>query len=326
MSSTIDAPRPHVPGQLDPAFAEVGRQLAEHGLRSPSLLSAPIAEVRLAQDRIGAFMAQGSVALPDERLLSLPLPSGGSVRAAFYRPQVPGNVPVLVYLHGGGFSHGALETWTPLARQLVRGSGAAVLLVDYALAPENPFPHALEDVVGAMHGVRSLKDALGIDPERLALGGDSAGANLALSAAMCLRDEGGPMPRFLLLFYGVYSADLASPSWQALGQGQFGLSVDTMKKIWLGYTGQEVPRGDWRITPLDGEFRGLPPAWACVGTLDPLLDDSLNLQRRLQAASVPCGLRICEGLPHAFVRHVARVPVVDAAIAEGSAALAQALA
>lgn len=310
---------------LDPSFAAVAKALAEQGLRAPSLLTAPIGEVRTAQDRIGAWMAQGSAALADERALKLPWGPGAEVAAMLYRPDGTPGAPVLVYLHGGGFSHGSLATWAPLARRIVRDSGVAVLLLDYSLAPEHPFPRALEETVGAAQGLRQMAGELGLDPERMALGGDSAGANLALAAAMSLRDQGFGALRFLLLFYGVYSSDLASASWQALGQGQYGLSVETMKKIWQGYTGHAVPAGDWRATPLDGDLAGLPPAWACVGTLDPLLDDSVNLQHRLQQAGAACQLRICEGLPHAFVRHVRHVPAVDAAVGEGAAALRRAL-
>lgn len=325
MSTKPLAPPP-AQAALDPAFAAVGAQLAAHGLRAPPLLTTPIGEVRQAQDRIGAFMAEGSVALADERMLDIALADGRRVRAALVRPATAQAVPVLIYLHGGGFSHGKLATWAPLARETVRGSGVAVLLLDYPLAPEHPYPQALDAVVGVARALAAHGSAWGLDPGRVALGGDSAGANLALAAAMQLRDQGWDALRFLLLFYGVYSSDLDSPSWQALGQGQYGLSVATMKKIWQGYTGQDVPAGDWRVTPLDGDMAGLPPAWACVGTLDPLLDDSLRLQRRLQQAGVPCALRICEGLPHAFVRHVRRVPSVDAALAEGVAALREALA
>jgi acetyl esterase len=232
---------------------------------------------------------------------------------------------LLVYLHGGGFSQGSLPTWAPLARQVVRGSGAAVLSVDYPLAPEHPFPAALNAVVDVIEAVPRMADEWRVDAQALAIGGDSAGANLALAAAMALRAQDKARLRFLLLFYGVYSSDIGSPSWRALGQGQFGLSVDMMKEIWRYYTGQEQPAGDWRVTPLDGDFRGLPPSWACVGTLDPLLDDNLRLRDRFADAGGTCVLRICERLPHAFVRHVGRVPSVDAALAEGIAALRDAV-
>lgn len=316
----------NTPDTMDPDFAAVGQLLAAEGLRAPSMLTAPIAEVRAMQDRIGTFMARGSVPLRSERDVSLPLAQGRSVRATLYRPDGAALAPVLVYMHGGGFSQGTPPTWAPLARRVVRESGAAVLSLDYSLAPESPFPRALEEVTGAVRALPLLAAELGLDVDRVALGGDSAGANLALAAAMTLRDEGLASLRFLLLFYGVYSSDLTSASWQELGQGQYGLSVQTMRRIWLNYTGQEVPAGDWRVTPLEGDFRGLPPAWACVGTLDPLRDDNHQLQQRMHDAGGSCALRICSGLPHAFVRHVARVPAVDAAIDEGARALATAFA
>jgi acetyl esterase len=299
------------PDELDADFAAKGRELVALGLKSPSLLEAPIAEIRAMQDRIGAFMATGSQALAHERAVHIPVEGGAGVAAQLVCPDAVAQPPLLVYLHGGGFSHGNVATWLPFARHMASRSGAAVLLIDYPLSPEHPYPNALDAVVAAVRALERSAPQWGVDGRRLAIGGDSAGANLALAAAMALRDGGFARLQRLLLFYGVYSAHVDSPSWQLLGQGQWGLSVQTMRRIWSLYAGHEQPQGDWRVTPLEGEFAGLPAAWACVGTLDPLLDDSRVLQQRYAHAGLACDLRICPGLPHAFVRHVRHVPLVD---------------
>src|SRR5205823_13413782 len=122
----------------------------------------------------------------------------------------------------------------------------------------------------------------GIDPARLAVGGDSAGANLALAAALAMRDAGERALRFQLLIYGCFSTDCDTPSWQRFGQGA-GLSQSQMRWIWETYLERAEQRSDWRAAPIMADLKGIAPAHLIVGSLDPLLDDSNNLAGKLKA-------------------------------------------
>jgi acetyl esterase len=251
---------------------------------APDRTQAPLAEVRAAQDRIGAFLGEGTVPLREERDLLLPGPHG-QVPCRLYLPDALARPPLLVYAHGGGFMQGSLSSWDPMLRELVRQSGAAALSVDYKLSPEHRFPKAFEEMVAISRLAIREGAGLGIDPTRIAVGGDSAGANLALGAALALRDDGLAAMRFMLLIYGVYSTDTESPSWRRFGRGA-GLSQTQMRWIWDTYLEKPEQQQDWRAAPVLADLRRLPPAYLIVGGLDPLLDDSRRLAAALASAGV----------------------------------------
>ena len=199
------------------------------------------------------------------------------------------NPPLLVFAHGGGFMQGSLPSWDHMLRDLVRQSGVAALSVDYQLSPEAKFPVAYEEMVAMTRLAAREGAGFGIDPTRLAVGGDSAGGNLALATALAMRDAGEKALQFQLLIYGVYSTDSDSPSWQRFGQGA-GLSQTQMRWIWETYLANPEQQKDWRAAPILADLKGVAPAHLIVGSLDPLLDDSHNLAARLKAAGVPCAL------------------------------------
>src|SRR5919107_5440148 len=179
----------------DPELIAAGRLLQDRGLVAPDRTVASLAEVRAATDRIGAFLGDGSVPLNDERDLSLPGPHG-QVPCRLYRPDGVENPPLLVYAHGGGFMQGSLPSWDHALRELVRQSGVAALSVDYQLSPEAKFPVAYEEMVAVTRLMAREGAGLGIDPTRLAVGGDSAGGSLALAAALAMRDAGEKALKF----------------------------------------------------------------------------------------------------------------------------------
>ncbi len=244
---------------VDPELVAAGQLLQSLGFVVPDRTVAPLSEVRAAQDRIGAFLGEGSVPLEHERDLSLSGPHG-RVPCRLYLPDDAERPPLLVYAHGGGFMQGSLPSWDAMLRELVRQSGVAALSVDYKLAPEHRFPKAFEEMVAVIRLAASEGAGLGIDPTRIAVGGDSAGGNLALAAAMALRDEGIRAVRFMLLIYGVYSTDDESPSWRQFGQGA-GLSQTQMRWIWETYLENSGQQQDWRAAPRH-------PQRAAAGTSD----------------------------------------------------------
>lgn len=308
---------------IDPELTAAGQLLQSRGLVAPDRTKAPLSEVRAAQDRIGAFLCEGSVPLAQERDLRLPGPHG-EVPCRLYLPDGAVNPPLIVYAHGGGFMQGSLPSWDAMLRELVRQSGVAALSVDYRLSPEHRFPVAFDEVVAIARLMAQDGRRLGIDPSRLAVGGDSAGANLVLSAALALRDAGEPLLGFMLLIYGVYSTDTESPSWQRFGKGA-GLSQTQMRWIWETYLEGPEQASDWRVAPLGARLSGLPPAHLLVGGLDPLLDDSEALARRLKEAGVPCRLQVYDGINHGFIRYGRLIATARRALADCAAALKQAM-
>src|SRR6202011_4097809 len=168
---------------IDPELVAAGRLLQSRGLVAPDGTQAPLSEVRAATDRIGAFLGEGSIPLQRERDLALPGPHG-QVPCRLYLPDDAERPPLIIYAHGGGFVQGSLPSWDAMLRELVRQSGVAALSVDYRLAPEHRFPAAFEEIVAMIRLASREGAGLGVDPSRLAVGGDSAGANLALAAAV----------------------------------------------------------------------------------------------------------------------------------------------
>jgi acetyl esterase len=309
---------------VDPELIAAGKLLQEKGLVAPDRTVASLSEVRAAQDRIGAFLGLDSVRLQSERDVMLPGPHG-DVPCRFYYPEGAVSPPCLVYMHGGGFMQGSLNSWDHFLRDLVRQSGVAVMSVDYRLSPEYKFPVAFDETVAMVRLMAKNGADQGIDPCRLAVGGDSAGANLALAAALALRDAGERPLSFQLLIYGVYSAEVESPSWQRFGRGA-GLSQTQFRWILETYLDNPQQAEDWRVAPILADLKGLPPAHLIVGSLDPLLDDSNNLHAKLKKAGVPVNLTVYQGINHGFIRYGRLIRTARNAVADCAAALKTAFA
>jgi len=309
---------------IDPELIAAGQLLQSRGLVAPDRTQAALSEVRAATDRIGAFLGEGSIPLERERDLALPGPHG-QVPCRLYLPDDAERPPLLIFAHGGGFVQGSIPSWDAMLRELVRQSGVAALSVDYRLSPEHRFPVAFDEMVAMIRLAAREGAGLGIDPARLAVGGDSAGANLALASALALRDAGERALGFQLLVYGVYSTDTESDSWQRFGRGA-GLSQSQMRWIWETYLESPEQQRDWRAAPLLADLAGLPPAHLIVGSLDPLLDDSHRLAACLREANVPCELTVYEGINHGFIRYGRLIGTARRAIAECAVALKAGLA
>ncbi len=308
---------------VDPELIAASKLLQERGLIVPDRTVAPLTEVRAAQDRVGAFLGADSVPLQHEEDMMLPGPHG-DVPCRLYYPEGVDNPACLVYAHGGGFMQGSLDSWDHFLRELVRQSRVAVLSVDYRLSPEVKFPVAFDEMVAMIRLAASRAAEWGINSRRLAVGGDSAGANLALAAALALRDNGQKLLSFQLLIYGVYSADVESPSWQRFGQGA-GLSQTQMRWIFETYLESPEQQNDWRVAPILADLKGLPPAHLIVGSLDPLQDDSNKLLAKLKQAAVPADLTVYQGINHGFIRYGRLIRTARTAVSDCAAALKKAL-
>ena len=262
-------------------------------------------EAREQSERFFARFNAGGPRMAEVRNLHLPGPRG-EVPARLYVPSdaEPAS-PGLLYLHGGGFVIGSLSTHDRLARELAERLGARVLSLDYALAPEHPYPQGLDDCVASAQWLSTHAGELGMHPGRLLVGGDSAGANLSAATMLRLRDEGSPLPfQGAILLYGRFAAG-ATESLRAWGDRELMLSLRQMRWFAEAYAG---PRASAPyLAPLDADLRGLPPAILVVGTLDPLLSDSQLFAAALQKAGVPAELHVYEDGIHAFLQ----VPAFD---------------
>jgi acetyl esterase len=301
---------------LAPDFRRFQQTLAAAYAAHPPLDSVSLDAARAITEQVRAPLARGGPAMVQREDHRLP----GGLHVRVLRPSDAPLLPALVYLHGGGWVFFSLETHDRLMRELAARSGRVVIGVDYSRAPEARFPVALDETLAAWRWVRDSAASLGVDPARIALGGDSAGANLALSAALDLRAEGA-RPDALLLLYGAFSDDDSGESFTRFDGPAYTLGRDEMRGFWSQYLRDERDRADPRAMPLKaalGDLRGLPRCALVVPECDVLRDGSLALAARLQAAGVPVSLQRHAGATHSFLEAVSFSPLADRALAQCS--------
>jgi acetyl esterase/lipase len=237
--------------------------------------------------------------------LHVPGPEGApDVRLRRYRPAEPGGpLPALVYFHGGGFVVGSLDLYDADCRRIAAEVGAVVVSVDYRLAPEHPFPAPLEDCYAALVWVAEHAGELGVDPDRIAVGGESAGGGLAAGVALLARDRGGP--RLCLQLLGIPELDdrMESGSMRTLGADSPITTIANGEISWDSYLGAGV-RGTDGVSPYAAPARatdltGLPPALVTAYELDALRDEDIAYAQGLLSAGVPTELRVYSGAFHA---------------------------
>ena len=224
----------------------------------------------------------------------------GSLPVRVYRPTADVSLPILVWFHGGGWVLGSIGTHDDLCRQLCRDVGAIVVSVEYRLAPETKFPGAADDCVAAWTWVNAHASELGGDQRTIALGGDSAGGNLAAVVALVARDQGLPVPVFQLLVYPVTDHEFVSPSMVDNAEGYF-LLTEEMRWFFDQYASTPADFSDWRMSPLRApDLTGLPAAVVITAEYDPLRDQGEAYARRLRDAGVPTRAMRADGLFHGF--------------------------
>ena len=226
---------------------------------------------------------------------------GAALRARLLAPSSDAGLPVLLFLHGGGFTIGSIDTHDTLCRMLAKLSGAAVLTLEYRLAPEHRFPTAVNDAWDALQwlageGARTL----GLDATRIAVGGDSAGGTLAAVSAIQARDAGLPLALQLLIYPGT-TAHQDTPSHATHADDPM---IDKAQIDWFfGQYIDESQREDWRFAPLlADDVEGVAPAWLGLAECDPLVDEGVLYADKLRAAGVPVDLEIYRGVVHGFVQ------------------------
>jgi acetyl esterase len=282
---------------LDPQLRFVLRLIYARlrGLPPPAQLSP--AELRRINDSLSFYWGAGAPAVPhiEERTIAMP---SGPHRLRLYDPGTASPAPAAVLLHGGGWVFGSLDTYDGVARQIAQRSGLRCVSVEYALAPEHPFPAPLDDCIAALRWVLTDGAQLGIDPRRVTVIGDSAGANLALAACLVLRKNGAHPLRGAALMYGAYSLDLDTASVRAYGDGAYFLGRADMDRYWRDYLPDQTARENRLAVPMLADPTGLPPLYIAACEFDPLLDDSRRLAERAKTANVDVEFRVWNGMVH----------------------------
>lgn len=267
----------------------------------PPLESQDPAEARAARVEGMKMMGGAPIALDRVEDMTIPGP-GGQIPVRVYARESGDRRPALVYFHGGGFVFGNLDTHDAVCRSLAKESGAVVISVDYRLAPEHKFPAAVEDSYAATLWVAANAEHLGIDSNRIAVGGDSAGGNLATVVAMRCRDAGGPKLALQVLIYPVTDcSSFETESHRELADGYF-LTRSAME--W--FTGHYLPSAEEKRNPeasplLARNLKGLPPAVVITAEFDPLRDEGEAYAKRLKDAGVPVTVSRYPGMIHGFV-------------------------
>ena len=275
---------------LESYFPRVGTEVLDAAEARRILKEAPLDAVELPD-----------IAGVEER--TIPGPDGApDLPVRVYRPRLDGApLPVVVFFHGGGWVLCDLDTHEITCRQLANGTDAVVVSVDYRLAPEHPFPAAVEDAYAATTWAHAHAAELGGDPTRLAVAGDSAGGNLAAAVPLMARDRGGPPIIFQVLVYPALERSFDTASYRDNAEGYF-LTTLQMRWYWEQYLGDD---DDAAAHPYAAPLRaaslqGLPPAYIVTAEYDPLRDDGEAYGRRLEEAGVPADVRRYDGMFHGF--------------------------
>lgn len=308
----------------DPEMLASHNAYLEASSRLPAIvLARPFDPQRAINDALAMTMADGGpdVATMDRWIAG----HGRRIFCRLYRP-APGPLPVLVYFHGGGWVWSSVDTHDRLAREYAAAAGCAVVSVDYALSPEAQFPQALEECAAVVRWLAAHGADWGLDPTRIAVGGDSAGGNLALGTALYLRDTAGPALCGILALYPVCDADFTRPSYREFGPGGYFLTEEKMRFYWSVYAPDAATRRNPLAAPLLADLHGLPPTLVQLAELDVLRDEGRALAAKLDGSGVATTLDLVPGVIHGFLRATGRVRKARTAVETGASWLTRAYA
>ncbi|MGO4129872.1 alpha/beta hydrolase [Inquilinus sp. YAF38] len=299
---------------VDPQIiAMLERIAAVTGDTAPAERLAP-AEARRAMTAVLPLLNEHAPAVARVEDRTLP-GAEGPIAARIYDPGTSDPSPAIVYIHGGGWVLGDLDSHDGVCRELAQRSGLKVVSLGYRLAPEHPFPAALEDCVAAVRWLAARGRDWGIDPAHLVIAGDSAGANLSLATLLALRDAGEQPLRAAALVYGVFAPDHDTPSHLAYGgDNRYFLSTAEMEWFWGRYVPAGIDRRTPLAAPLYADLAGLPPLYLTAAEYDCLRTDSEQLAYRLALAGQPHEFRLWRGMIHACLHMAGNVEAMRAEI------------
>jgi acetyl esterase len=277
---------------------------ARNALGNPAYRTMTVEAARAMTIQQSVALNKRKLPVADVRPLTIPGP-GGPLRVRVYTPEGAGPFPVVVYFHGGGFVICDLDTHDGLCRALCKASGCVVASVDYRLAPEHPFPAAVDDAEAATRWALAHAPEIGGDPARVVVAGDSAGGSLATAACLRLRDSGGPLPVGQALLYPITTCHPdTTPSYRDFADG-YGLTRDSMFWFLGHYLAEASQADDPGASPLlASDLTGLPPALVLSAEYDLLRDEAELYTDRLRAAGVPVSAIRYDGMIHGFLRYI----------------------
>lgn len=320
--STPDAIRPPQieADPLDPQIRRFVSELAQAWQRYADAGTRSIVETRRIAEQVRAPWREGGPAMAVTRELQVPT-AQGDVRIRIYRPQANVDAqPSLIYLHGGGWTMFSLDTHDRIMREFAARAGVVVVGIDYALSPEVKFPFALRQIVDVVRWLHANAASLNIDTARLAIGGDSAGANLAVGTCLFLRDAGEARRlRGMLLIYGCFTNELSQQAANEFGGEGNLLTSAEMAMFWDNYLATPADALDPLASPLRARLDGLPSAFLMSAQCDVLGEQSATFAVALRAAGVAAVLNQYPGATHSFLEAVSIAEVADRALDEGAA-------
>ena len=311
---------------LDPQIRRFVSALAEGWAQYPDNGSRSIAEMRRIAEIVRRPWREGGPVMAATCDIRLPT-RRGDVHVRVHRPSAEmAAQPALVYLHGGGWTMFSLDTHDRIMREFAARAGLVVIGIDYALSPEVKFPYALTQVVDVVQWLHANAPDLDIDASRIAIGGDSAGANLSAATAIALRDAGaGQLLRALLLIYGCFTDESSAEAIAKFGAEGNLLTSAEMDSFWVNYLVRREDAQQPLAAPLRARLDGLPPAFLIAGQCDVLAEQSRAFAAALRTAGVDAQLNEYPGATHSFLEAVSIAAVADQAIGDGAAWLRERL-
>jgi acetyl esterase len=303
---------------IDPAMAAI----LERGRADPApdYTKLPLAEGRATFERFAAGWNQDPPVIAERLDLTVPT-RWGAMAARLYRPSPEHGLPLVIYVHGGGWTFGSIRTHDRAMAHLALEGSFAVLGIDYRLAPDHPYPAAIDDVADTLAALDSGILGERVDTSRLGISGDSAGAGIALGALLdpALRERISAAA----LFYGCYAPVFDTASHSAFGGGDFQLTTARMRWYWRNWLGALADDSVTPATPARCELAGLPPIYLNAAGLDPLRDETFDLARRLAEAGNDCRIDLFAGVCHGFMQMASRLPAARRAHRAGAEFLAE---
>ncbi len=302
------------PGELEPAIVRFMDEIRER-VKVEVGDNQSVASLRRASRvaRTDWSLAGPNMPVVDATIMGSP--------ARLYLPKGHQRAPLLIYMHGGGWVMLDLDTHDRMMRAYAMESGWNVLSLDYPLAPEIQFPQNLDACGDIVEHIIENGDALGVECEKIALGGDSSGANLAVSVELCRRTARRTPISGLLLNYGVFDSDVARPSYKRFGEHPYLLTAERMEFFWENYCISASDRSDPRASPLRadvGLLAQLPPVHFTIAAQDVLADENELFAQKLADAGVNVCQQVYENAAHGFLEAVHRSPTANSALTEGA--------
>jgi acetyl esterase len=302
----------------DPEMLAIRKRMDAMAAQHPPVLAQePFDRHRAVNDLLGRVWTEGGPRMADsvDRWVS---GHGRRILCRVHRPRTDRPLPVLVWLHGGGWVFASIDSHDRMVREYAEGAGIATVSVDYTLSPEGKFPTALLEATAVIDWIAREGAAWGLDPSRIAIGGDSAGGNLALGTALHLRELGTPKLRGILAAYPVTDCRFDTPSYVEFAEG-FGLTTASMQRYWELYLRDASDRINPLAAPLRADPAGLPPTLIQLAEIDVLRSDGELMAEKMEAAGVDVTLETYSGMAHGFMRNTGHAAKSREAVARAAA-------